>query len=205
MTTEDMFQKYLEIDDAHSPKARLPNFSMAYYYGFKNWDDKSVDQLIFYANTYAFGAFLARNFGGVELVKEIAQNDAINEQSITKAIQALYPDESYEDELSGKIRKWDYTYALRQFTMCIIDTEDGWTLNKGTKFTSDNLGFSPISLKGTAPFQGQEYEIPFKFKKDAKIDLYPTGFTVHTVGTNIKSFKLAASNNTDLEYYLIIR
>ena len=74
MTTEDMFQKNLDILDQDSPKNRLPYFGLGYYYGFRSWDDTKIDPLMMYANTYAFGAFLARNFGGVDLIKNIAQN-----------------------------------------------------------------------------------------------------------------------------------
>ena len=205
MTTEDMFQKYLGIDDQHSPKARLPNFGMAYYYGFKNWDDKNVNPLIFYANTYAFGAFLARNFGGIDLIKEIAQNDYVNEQAITKALQKVNP--NYKDLYTGKTVELDLDYAVRRFSACVVFTEEGddYTLNKGTAFTKEGLGFDKLNISTKIDYEGTVYNVPLTFKKEAKLDIYPTGFTVHYVGYNISGFKLAASNNEYLEYYLVTK
>ncbi|MBO4629748.1 MAG: hypothetical protein J5687_07350 [Treponema sp.] len=204
MTTEDMFQSYLKLKDEDSPKARLPYFGFAYYYGFKSWDDKKVEPLIMYANTYAFGAFLARNFGGVELIKQIAQNDYVNEQAITKALQTIYPNETYTDEKTQETKPIDYTYALRKFTMCIVNTgaDNSFSLNRGTGF-KNGLGFTPINLVMDITYDGSNYTLPLTFKKDAKLDLYPSGFSVHYIGTNIKSFKLNASTNEELEYYLI--
>ena len=206
MTTEDMFQSYLKLKDEDSPKARIPYFGFAYYYGFKSWDDKKVDPLIMYANTYAFGAFLARNFGGVELIKQIAQNDYVNEQAITKALQTIYPNETYTDEKTQTTKPIDFTYALRKFTMCVINTgeDNAFSLNRDTGYYKDTkLRFTPINLVMDITYDGSNYTLPLTFKKDAKLELYPSGFTVHYIGTNIKSFKLNASTNEELEYYLI--
>lgn len=204
MTTEDMFQSCLKLDDMYSPKSRLAYFGFGYYYGFKSWENKNVEPLISYANTYAFGAFLARNFGGVELIKQIAQNDYVNEQAITKALQTIYPNETYTDEKTQETKPIDYTYALRKFTMCIVNTgaDNSFSLNRGTGF-KNGLGFTPINLVMDITYDGSNYTLPLTFKKDAKLDLYPSGFSVHYIGTNIKSFKLNASTNEELEYYLI--
>lgn len=205
MTTEDMFQSYLGIEEKYSPKARLPYFGMAYYCGFKNWENKNVDQLISYANTYAFGAFLARNFGGIDLIKEIAQNDYVNEQAITKALQKVNP--NYKDLYTGKIVELDIDYAVRRFSACVVFTEEGddYTLNKGTAFTKEGLGFDKLDISTKIDYEGTVYNVPLTFKKEAKLDIYPTGFTVHYVGYNISGFKLAASNNEYLEYYLVTK
>ena len=42
-----------------------------------------------YASSYAFGAYLARNYGGVKLIKEIASNTSVDEASVSAALSAL--------------------------------------------------------------------------------------------------------------------
>lgn len=196
MTTEDMFQSYLNLDDMHTPKARLPYFGLGYYYGFTSWKNQKLDPLIMYANTYAFGAFLARNFGGINLIKQIAQNNYVNEEAITKALQTLYPNQGY-----------DFTYALRKFTLCVVNTDynKDYTLNRSTGLNSDKLGFTAVNIKESIQYNGKTYNIPLIFKsdEDGQLDLYPYGFTVHYVDTNISSFELVASTNDSLEYYCV--
>lgn len=86
MVCEDIMQSQLGIDDDASPKSRLSTFNNSYMYGFTAWlEDDYV--FISYANAYAFGAYLVRNFG-IDFIKELAQNDYINQEAITKALQA---------------------------------------------------------------------------------------------------------------------
>jgi len=44
-----------------------------------------------YGVTFGFGAYLARNFGGVNLVREIARNDKTNIESLTAALSVFNP------------------------------------------------------------------------------------------------------------------
>ena len=98
MLTEDFFNEQLEIDFKNSVRARLLTFIKGgYIIGFKNWinaDSASSeeDQLkcsCNYANAYAFGAYLARNYGGADLFHEIATNEYTNEESVLKAVNIL--------------------------------------------------------------------------------------------------------------------
>ena len=213
MTTEDMFQQYLELDDQHSPKARLPYFNMYYNCGFKSWDSDNKDlQIVMYANTYAFGAFLARNFGGVNLIKEIAQNEYINEEAITRALKKCYSTEI------------DYEYALKKFSMCLFNTDKPtaellaktgeyqyFSFYRGTDVQDKNgLGFKPIDIMNIiCDVQNENGEIvkqkiePVFYTGTQVVDLWPSGFSVHFMGTNITGFDVYMSNKKGIEYYLI--
>ena len=60
---------------------RIFLFGTNYNYGFTDiWDSEIYvkNPLIAYGNTYAYGAYLVRNKGGFELLKDIAQNEFIN-------------------------------------------------------------------------------------------------------------------------------
>jgi hypothetical protein len=87
MVCEDMMQSYLNISDDDSPKSRFRYFNYYYPYGMTYWRS-GTDVLISYANAYAFGAYLARNYGGAELIHEIASNHSVDMDSITAALQA---------------------------------------------------------------------------------------------------------------------
>lgn len=213
MVTEDMFQYKLELSDSDSPKARIPWFNNYYNYGFKLWDyenkswsnkQKQLYSTIMYANTYAFGAFLARNFGGTALIKEIAQNDYVNEESITMALQKVNNDSTL-----------DFDLALEKFACCLFNVqEDGklYTFNKQAGSSSDDLYFSAIDLHNTIvqDSDGTRYNYPPKYYTYSEQEaLYPGGFTVHYIGRNIQDFKLVIKNiehsNDKIHYFLITK
>lgn len=94
MLSEDIFTDLLGIELENAPASRLNFFNAYYPLGFYKWRSESDyfpsgDVYISYANSYAFGAYLLRNFGGIELIKKISQNDFVDEESITKALESL--------------------------------------------------------------------------------------------------------------------
>ncbi|WP_407429195.1 hypothetical protein [Treponema sp.] len=86
MLCEDMLQSHLSIKDSDSPKHRLPHFIRGYYsYGIRAFNNTAQA----YANAYAFGAWLTRNFGGTALIKEMMSNGKANNSCIVSAVNAL--------------------------------------------------------------------------------------------------------------------
>ncbi len=213
MTTEDMFQKFLKIEDEDSPKARLPYFNKYYNYGFMLWDNDDIPFAINYANTYAFGAFLARNFGGVELIKEIALNEYINEEAITQALKKCNPE----------IEDIDFVYALRKFSMCLFNTKAAdeedlkktgddqyFTFNRPAGKESDRLYFTAIDIMNIEVEEGGKKSTIkpniYYSDKSGQSGLGPCGFTVHLVAyNNCPSFTLHYTKTLkkSLEFYLI--
>ena len=105
MLTEDCFYEELQPDYNNSIYYRLELFiAGGYAIGFKNWTDINSDGIEIYcnySNAYAFGAYLARNYGGAELIHEIATNAYTNEKSIVKAIKTVCNvDVTFEDLLT---------------------------------------------------------------------------------------------------------
>ena len=74
MLAEDMMQDQLGLKPDEAPRgARLPTFNQYYYSsGIVDYLDES-DAVISYSTSYAFGAWLSRNYGGPELVSKISQ------------------------------------------------------------------------------------------------------------------------------------
>ncbi|MBR3646245.1 MAG: hypothetical protein IKN54_07475 [Lachnospiraceae bacterium] len=178
LITEDLFMDSLGINESESARGRLPYFDNYYNYGFTTWLQGN-DVFISYANAFAYGAFLCRNYGGEKLIKEIATNDAVNEASITKALAACGYKETFED-------------TVKDFANVIINTSySGKTLNKSGSTTTGGLSLSAIDLnidlKDSTGKVVKSYS-PKIYAKDDMPNLYPTGFSVHKVGTNLKSF-----------------
>lgn len=135
MLSEDIFTDLLGIELENAPANRLNFFNAYYPLGFYQWRSgsdyfPSGDVYISYANSYAFGAYLLRNFGGIELIKEICQNDSVDEESITKALESL---------------DYDFTFfdVLLNFYQILFENES-YSLNK--EF-SDNLFGRELKIK----------------------------------------------------------
>jgi len=100
------------------------------------WGSEPEDQLISYATAYSFGAFLARNYGGAALFRNIVQNNLTDERAITEAIAVL----GYGDKTFGNL--------LSEWAVAVLDSDSvnstGPTFNTGNFYTS-----SPFDSDGT--------------------------------------------------------
>lgn len=112
MSAEDVFQSQINLSDEDSPKSRFYITFDAPYHGFGNWPANN-DEKVYnaYANAYAFGAYLMRNYGGVKLVHEIATNQYINEEAITRALQTL----GYNETFESVFRKFGMVYIFPEY------------------------------------------------------------------------------------------
>lgn len=91
MLCEDIMKNYFEtkfsgkFSDEDSPFARLPMFCRHYYDNGLEYKNGSPDVYYSYANNYAFGAWAARNYGGVSFINKIAKNPYVDVDSLTAA------------------------------------------------------------------------------------------------------------------------
>ena len=187
MVAEDMCTNLLGItDDFDEPKyntvyySRLPYFKEFYNLGFGNWRDETNEYLTFgdvyasYANAYAFGAFLMRNYGGFELLKELAKGPDMDEEAITNALKKLNRKES--DGSTATFRS-----ALKNFTK-IIYGDSEYTLNKEQIAYSGNtseegLYFNSIDInKVTFPDEWVASSSTNTPSSNGQLDLGPYGF-----------------------------
>ena len=81
-----------------------------------------------YSINYALGAYLARNYGGAALFREIVQNDSASVAAIEEALSALGYSASFADVLTD----WAVANLLSDDT----DTPLPYRYNSGTWFTS---------------------------------------------------------------------
>ena len=207
MLCEDMMQDFLEIDDDDSPKNRTQQFNAGYTLsGIREYLDN--DNAVFsYATSYTFGAFLARNYGGAALIKEISQNDKTDNNSIVAAV--------------NKINNTSLTFdKIFQNFLLALTGNTTYTLNKNAKQTLSSGSYSypmtaydifadkysPAELLKTNTGNG-----PVLYNNSAAIDLRPQyGISLHTLGelsAGMTDLTLTFSDkgSADLYMYVIVQ
>ena len=137
MLCEDIMKNYFEtkfsgkFSDEDSPFARLPMFCRHYYDNGLEYKNGSPDVYYSYANNYAFGAWAARNYGGVSFINKIATNSYVDVESITAASGA------------------NIEYMLRDYSAACVINKSGYGFNKSltqNKFTSNNYTYPLDSI-----------------------------------------------------------
>ncbi|WP_443738249.1 M30 family zinc metallopeptidase [Treponema sp.] len=207
MLCEDMMQEYLEIKDEDSPKARTKVFNEYYYYsGISEYNSKK--QICSYATAFSFGSFIARNFGGAELVQKISQNSYVDNDSITNAVNSLNGTKYTYDDLFEKYLLslfGNSTYTHNKDARCTLKYNFGDNNSNPYEYpmTAYNIFKYSFSVKG------KKYYGPAIFKYDAKsVELRAeNGILIHRIGTfSSSSLSVSFSSGTDSEkIYLIIR
>jgi hypothetical protein len=114
LLAEDLFCKDIGIqttDNAHPIKARIPFFKTFYWARGVTEGDWLSDRyaIISYANTYAFGAYLVRNYGGAALLRAMATNNSVDITSVDSALK----------QLSGN--RVSFSGALEQFPLVLLN------------------------------------------------------------------------------------
>ncbi len=224
MLTEEFFVDLLGIDELSGPQGRLSTFLSGTTYGFSIW---SSDDSVYYkyANAYAFGAYLARNFGGIDLVQQIFRNKYVDTESVVRAV-------AYNG--------YDYSFSelLALFSAVQIYTNDSShiTLYKSGSKTvgGGNLAYPKIDLTGfysvlfaaseeekfntildmlyqapgintTYKTKDEEYLVytgPIYYKENPSAYVYKTGSYIVHLG-NIKEFTM--DNGSGLKYYILFK
>ncbi len=219
MLCEDMMQEKLGLGDSASPKSRIQTFN-AYYWmsGMREYrnDDNSV---LSYSTAYAFGSWLARQYGGAALVKKISTNFYVGNESIVNAVNAL----------NGTSKTFDDLFA--EFTVAVTGISSShssfYTHNQNAAqsiaynsyyypMTAFDLWGSSFSLAGTTfqtKMNGYKYSRydfygPYVFSNAYAVDLRPEyGMIIHGVGkygSNVKSDSLTFSSSGASGLYLYV-
>lgn len=174
MVCEDMVQEYLGVQDKDSPIARLPWLCQHYYLsGLIDWLGGNSVQ-VSYAGAYAFGAYLARNYGGKELIKEIATNDYVDQEAITQALKSIGEKETFESVFEK------YAQVL------VLDNAppaaNAPSFNKSVPGIGEGKRMKAIDIF-KVQYQDEElYPILLDTNANSRVDLRPYGFTLHSIG-----------------------
>ncbi len=212
MLCEDLMQSKLGLKDSESPKNRLKNFNEAYYLAALTGYEDSKNTALYYATNYAFGAWLARQYGGAKLVKAMSTNSYVDCDSIEEAV----------NEVNGT--NYSIDDLFEQFFLALTGSST-YTLNKSAAqsvvysgysypMTAINLwdssyGFSELaSTLSSVKYFDEDWRGPFNFSSAMLCELKPeNGISIHCLGpTTAGSRKLEFSDGADcLPMYLIIQ
>ena len=143
VVTEDLTSSYQQVEGPRGhlgayggttdiTSGRLPLFNYFNDESITSWSDNAD-----YESVYAFGAFLARNYGGASLFKEMVNSSLINEQAIISAIFSV----------SGKTRTFEELLIEWGKSVLLSDLPDVVS-EVGYNKSETNLGYDiyPINL-----------------------------------------------------------
>lgn len=161
MLCEDMMQSHLNIEDEYAPIGnRIPFFNRYHYAsGITEWQGDGSS----YATVYTFGAYLVRNYGGLELLQKIFSNNQVGKASITSALQELGMTETFDSVFKG--------YGGGIIHSCFPE--------KSQLYGGNRYIFKEIDLWEALPASGRNSGIYF-FPVSFPIEIRPYGITIHS-------------------------
>ena len=183
MLAEDMMQSELGLSDEEAPRgSRLPAFNQHYRYSGIDEMLEGRDAVISYATAYTFGAWLAREYGGTELVKEISQNSYVGMESIKNAI---YVKTGYNFSTLQLFKMYlaacvfRPTFATNAAHRLPSHYKDGGNLIERFALTKINLFGSNYGYS----VGGTTYYGPILYGPAVQLPVRPHGFVLHSIGT----------------------
>ena len=136
MSAEDVFQTQINLSEIDSPKSRFDITFNKPYIGFKDWPKNDDDNVYYaYANSYAFGAYLMRNYGGIDLINLIATIPYSDEEAVTRSLQML----GYNENFESVFKKFGAVYVLTEKDSLL-------TLNKEVKQNFNKVNYELTSI-----------------------------------------------------------
>ena len=115
--------------EAGNQYGRIPLYNSNNDFNLLDWSKNEEESLINYSKTYTLGAFMMRNYGGANFIKELIQNNSTGSSSIVNAVNAN----------GGAVQ--DYGDILQRFGAANIlsdptTVEAGYSFNTGGWSTS---------------------------------------------------------------------
>ena len=211
MLCEDIMAETLGLDETVQDE-RIPTFNVYYpLSGISEYLDS--ESWISYGTAYAFGAFLARNYGGVNLVEEMSKNAYVGKESIVNAVNSINSTSlTWEDLVKEYLQAVVFRSAYSQEndlpTFNKTPKGSGWTRSIDIKSTAITIATSletPNAYADTSvsaatisgSFNGINlWSDDFAYEVDndkvygplpcnsGKNDIRPDGFVIHNTGSN---------------------
>ena len=204
MLAEDMFSESLNTGFKDSPYgARLPLFNQLYFVsGIDEWQEQPFN-IVSYSTAYAFGAWLCRNYGGPEFVKDLCSSGKNGMEAVRSVVKAR----TGEDVSSNQIyRRFISSCVFRnkftgRYGLCTFNKDAGGSITYGGKtsvmkaidlFSEDLLDFNDDTTEdkqlGPRIFANGYLSDALQGKNsDGKVvtynsELRPHGFVIHFAG-----------------------
>lgn len=142
LVTEDILAYHMQVDGPRgvtyntatagpsgNTNGRLPEYNYFNDISLTNWNNNTRN----YAINYAFGAYLARNFGGAPFLRNIVHNSHTNYRAIEYALST----QGYSFDFATALRKWAAANLLSNQT---APPSGFYQYNSGDWFTSSLSG-----------------------------------------------------------------
>ena len=192
---EDIIAPLIGVDTSSSGHIvrRIRRFLIWYdQVGITEWDGSSNS----YAKSFAFGAYLLRNYGGAELVKKIIDNNTTNIESISSALNEITPGMNFEKALErfGEVMIYGGSQipeGFLTFSNTVSNTINSYTY---TAYSFDI--WNDFDIKG-----------PVIFDLTA-MDMRPHSISIHSVMENISgdiSITLEKPTNSNVVLQLLVK
>lgn len=197
MLCEDIMKDYFkklypeDFTDEDTPWQRLPLFCRNYYAVGLEYKTDGSNVYYSYANNYAFGAWAARNYGGISFINRLSTNNSVNIESIQDAAGVSIEEMLRDYTAACVIQKEDYGFNkkvtqddsdLREKFICDdydypLDAIDLWNLKLllPNYYSKNYLNYQTRSYYS---FKG-----PVCFTYNTQQDLRPYGIGLVNVGT----------------------
>jgi hypothetical protein len=225
MVAEDLVLGNIGLDPLKDgPQSRLDVF--AYHYaesGVSDWLSGN-EVLKSYASAFAFGAYLARNFGGAGFFHELMHNDQVNEAAISAAMAApgaLGNGKGFIQELLRYSEALVLTASQSGEGLRSLNREDTRVVPEnpvGDGSTGTGISYTALSIDLGSM---QQYNLATSgvvsnqsglrtYLPSTEIELRPYGSSVHTQESWINipgvfPIELVAPIDTEIRFYLIAR
>ncbi|MDR1301206.1 MAG: hypothetical protein LBK43_01895, partial [Treponema sp.] len=179
LLAEDMIAPKIEVpvtDTSHPVRNRIPTFLDNYNAAALTEWLSGDDALISYANVYAFGAYLARNYGGAKLIKAIMENTLTDIPSLSAGLASASPGMDFNRALSRYGEAFIYSGGHKLKGTVSFDTTISQTINDiEYTFTGFDLWTIPDAARGYPPIP-QDYTGPLIW--DAQYRFAMPGYSV---------------------------
>lgn len=196
MLCEDIMKDYFkklypeDFTDEDTPWQRLPLFCRNYYAVGLEYKTGENNVYYSYANNYAFGAWAARNYGGISFINRLSTNNSVNIESIQDAAGVSITEMLRDYTAACVIQKEDYGFNkkvtqddsdLREKFICDdydypLDAIDLWNLKE--ILPDSYYSYLHPRINSNYSFTG-----PVCFAYNARYDLRPYGIGLVSVGT----------------------
>lgn len=104
------------------------------------WNTAGDDMILsYYSWAYSFGAYLTRNYGGAEFIRNLVQSSYADERSVVAA--AAMAGSGREESMTSLLRRWGVAVLLSSR----MDAPEFYRYNTGQFFTSE-IGGIPYNL-----------------------------------------------------------
>lgn len=207
MLCEDIMKNYLKTNntdftDEDSPFGRLPMFCRHYYDVGLEYLQSGYNERYTYANNYAFGAWAARNYGGVSFINKIATNTSVDVESITAASRENIETMLKNYTAACVVNKSGYGFnkSLTQSTFSSnnyyypLDAVDLWNLNTVLPKTYAQFSQNTKGYGAYYSFSGPAY-----FGYNSQQALRPYGITISKVGVSTGSTVTLNFNTNNID------